>query len=293
MAGDAIDLFKVSRAESSRTRWRPIYRHGVHRDHTRSRRRLAQSRHLSRHGPRRKIRGAFHVLGRQAWTHAHGEVFQSRETLSRSSYASARIPCCFSRQAIQSSSVIPSTTTAAASEARPYDLVKGEVTGLPFPAHAEIAIEGFLHPGDIKPDGPFGEWLGYYGTRMEDTPVLRIERVYYRNDPILCVARPGRPPTDYSLSKGMIRAAQAVGSRRESRTAQRQRRVVARIRHRQSVQRDLDQASLSRPFAPGSVPRIAVSRRRLQRTIRRRGRRRHRSDERVRRVVGDGDKVRS
>jgi UbiD family decarboxylase len=91
---------------------------------------------------------------------------------------------------------------------RPYDLVEGEVTGLPFPAHAEIALEGFLHPGDVKPDGPFGEWLGYYGTRMEDTPVLRIERVYYRNDPILCVARPGRPPTDYSLSKGMIRAAQ-------------------------------------------------------------------------------------
>jgi len=91
---------------------------------------------------------------------------------------------------------------------RPYDLVEGDVTGLPFPAHAEIAIEGFLHPGDIKPDGPFGEWLGYYGTRMEDTPVLRIERVYHRNDPILCVARPGRPPTDYSLSKGMIRAAQ-------------------------------------------------------------------------------------
>ena len=91
---------------------------------------------------------------------------------------------------------------------RPFDLVEGEVTGLPFPAHSEIAIEGFLHPGDIKADGPFGEWLGYYGTRMEDTPVLRVERVYYRNEPILCVARPGRPPTDYSLAKGMIRASQ-------------------------------------------------------------------------------------
>jgi 4-hydroxy-3-polyprenylbenzoate decarboxylase len=91
---------------------------------------------------------------------------------------------------------------------RPFDLVEGEVTGLSFPAQAEIAIEGFLHPGDIKADGPFGEWLGYYGTRMEDTPVLRVERVYYRNQPILCVARPGRPPTDYSLAKGMIRASQ-------------------------------------------------------------------------------------
>jgi UbiD family decarboxylase len=91
---------------------------------------------------------------------------------------------------------------------RPFDLVEGEATGLPFPAHAEIAIEGFLHPKDVKPDGPFGEWLGYYGARAEDTPVLRVDRVYYRNNPILCVARPGRPPTDYSLAKGMTRAAQ-------------------------------------------------------------------------------------
>ena len=30
------------------------------------------------------------------------------------------------------------------------DLVEGEVTDLPFPAHTEIAIEGFLHPGDVK-----------------------------------------------------------------------------------------------------------------------------------------------
>jgi len=91
---------------------------------------------------------------------------------------------------------------------RPFDVVEGEVTGLPFPAHAEIAIEGFIHPGDTKPEGPFGEWLGYYGAKMDDTPVIKVERIYYRNDPILCVARPGRPPTDYSLPKCMIRAAQ-------------------------------------------------------------------------------------
>jgi 4-hydroxy-3-polyprenylbenzoate decarboxylase len=83
----------------------------------------------------------------------------------------------------------------------------GEVTRLPFPAHAEIAIEGFMHPGETKPEGPFGEWLGYYGNRTEDTPVVRVEKVYYRNDPILCCARPGRPPTDYSLAKCVYLAA--------------------------------------------------------------------------------------
>lgn len=90
---------------------------------------------------------------------------------------------------------------------RPFDVVLGEATRLPFPAHAEIVIEGFMHPGDVKPEGPFGEWMGYYGAKTDDTPVVRVERVYYRNDPILCCARPGRTPTDYSLVNCVISAA--------------------------------------------------------------------------------------
>ncbi len=88
------------------------------------------------------------------------------------------------------------------------DIVLGRETGLPFPAGAEIAIEGFMHAGDVKPDGPFGEWMGYYGSQMANTPVIRAERVYYRNDPILCCARPGRPPSDESLAKCFVRSAQ-------------------------------------------------------------------------------------
>ncbi len=91
---------------------------------------------------------------------------------------------------------------------RPIDVVLGEVTGLPFPSQSEIVIEGFMHPGDVRPEGPFGEWMGYYGIRMEHTPVVRVERIFYRNDPILCCARPGRPPTDYSLAKCIYLAAQ-------------------------------------------------------------------------------------
>ncbi len=90
---------------------------------------------------------------------------------------------------------------------RPFDVIVGEITGLPFPAHAEIVIEGFMRRGDARPEGPFGEWMGYYGSKMENTPVVRVERIYYRNDPILCCARPGRPPTDYSLSNCVIIAA--------------------------------------------------------------------------------------
>jgi UbiD family decarboxylase len=90
----------------------------------------------------------------------------------------------------------------------PIDVVLGELTGLPIPASAEIAIEGFIHPGDVQAEGPFGEWMGYYGSETVDTPVVQAERIYHRDDPILCCARPGRPPSDESLAKCFVRAAQ-------------------------------------------------------------------------------------
>jgi 4-hydroxy-3-polyprenylbenzoate decarboxylase len=90
----------------------------------------------------------------------------------------------------------------------PIDVVPGDLTGLPIPATAEIAIEGFIHAGDVQTEGPFGEWMGYYGAETTDTPVMRVEKIYHRNDPILCCARPGRPPSDESLAKCFVRAAQ-------------------------------------------------------------------------------------
>jgi UbiD family decarboxylase len=44
----------------------------------------------------------------------------------------------------------------------PIDVVRGPFTGFPIPADCEIAIEGETVPGHTKPEGPFGEWMGYY-----------------------------------------------------------------------------------------------------------------------------------
>lgn len=89
----------------------------------------------------------------------------------------------------------------------PVEVVLGEYTGLPIPAHAEIAIEGEAVPGDLKDEGPFGEWTGYYGSAGRPEPVIRVKNVYYRNNPILCCAMPGRPPSDYSFSKCVVKSA--------------------------------------------------------------------------------------
>jgi UbiD family decarboxylase len=85
--------------------------------------------------------------------------------------------------------------------------VKGEATGLPFPAAAEIVLEGFVEPGDERAEGPFGEFHGYYPGKAGTAPVVSVQRVYYRNDPILVGSPPAKPPNDYSYSKAVMRSA--------------------------------------------------------------------------------------
>src|SRR5216117_1610452 len=47
---------------------------------------------------------------------------------------------------------------------QPYEVVIDPVTKLPIPAAAEIVLVGFLHHDRLAPEGPFGEWTGYYAS---------------------------------------------------------------------------------------------------------------------------------
>jgi len=73
---------------------------------------------------------------------------------------------------------------------KPVECVRGKITGLPFPANSEIVFEGFLNNDNRKFEGPFGEWTGYYASDESAQPVLEIEAIYHRNDPIIL----GVPP---------------------------------------------------------------------------------------------------
>jgi UbiD family decarboxylase len=86
-------------------------------------------------------------------------------------------------------------------------VVRGELTGLPFPSAAEIVLEGFVEPNDERPEGPFGEFHGYYPGKAGTAPVVTVERVYFRNDPIMVGSPPAKPPNDYSYSKAVMRSA--------------------------------------------------------------------------------------
>ena len=90
---------------------------------------------------------------------------------------------------------------------RPLKVVKGRHTGLPFPADAEIVVEGFAQPGATAPEGPFGEWTGYYGSPGDEAPVLDIKAIYHRDNPILVGCPPQRPPGESSRSRAILRSA--------------------------------------------------------------------------------------
>jgi 4-hydroxy-3-polyprenylbenzoate decarboxylase len=81
----------------------------------------------------------------------------------------------------------------------PYPVIRGEVTGLPIPANAEIAIEGFIpSPREaLVPEGPFGEWTGYYAHGRRPETIIEVKAIYHRNKPIIFGQPPMRPITSY------------------------------------------------------------------------------------------------
>jgi UbiD family decarboxylase len=87
---------------------------------------------------------------------------------------------------------------AGAIRGKPIEVVKGKITGLPIPASSECAVEGFIYPNDLIPEGPFGEFTGYYVQERAPRQVIRVKALYYRNDPIIIGSPPGKPPHDYT-----------------------------------------------------------------------------------------------
>ncbi len=88
---------------------------------------------------------------------------------------------------------------AGAIRGEPIEVVNEEVTGLPMPADAEIVLAGWIPPNKTKVEGPFGEWTGYYGRPPSEVPVIEVERIYHRNNPILLGYAPLRPQPGHSL----------------------------------------------------------------------------------------------
>ncbi len=60
---------------------------------------------------------------------------------------------------------------------------------------ADFVITGEVHAGDNKPEGPFGDHLGYYSLR-HPFPVMKVHKIYARNNAIWPFTVVGRPPQE-------------------------------------------------------------------------------------------------
>ncbi len=60
---------------------------------------------------------------------------------------------------------------------------------------ADFVITGEVYPGDNKPEGPFGDHLGYYSLQ-HPFPLMRVHKVYARNNAIWPFTVVGRPPQE-------------------------------------------------------------------------------------------------
>jgi UbiD family decarboxylase len=90
----------------------------------------------------------------------------------------------------------------------PIDVVRGPYSGFPIPADCEIALEGETVPGQVRPEGPFGEWMGYYSDDTVPRPYVTIKSILHRNNPILTCAPQHKPVDETGLLKGIAGAAQ-------------------------------------------------------------------------------------
>jgi 4-hydroxy-3-polyprenylbenzoate decarboxylase len=75
--------------------------------------------------------------------------------------------------------------------------------GYTISADADFVICGELHQNDIKPEGPFGDHLGYYSLK-HDFPVLKIHKVYAKENAIWPFTVVGRPPQEDSQFGALI-----------------------------------------------------------------------------------------
>ena len=71
-------------------------------------------------------------------------------------------------------------------------MVKCKTVDIEVPANAEIVLEGYVDPSDIRDEGPFGDHTGYY-TPVEPYPTFTLTGIMQRKNPIYLTTIVGKP----------------------------------------------------------------------------------------------------
>ena len=87
---------------------------------------------------------------------------------------------------------VPELLLASAVLGERLPLANDARSPLPIAAEAEFALLGKVPPGVRRPEGPFGDHYGYYSL-THDYPVLQVESILHRDDPIYPATVVGKP----------------------------------------------------------------------------------------------------
>ncbi len=78
---------------------------------------------------------------------------------------------------------------------KPLEMVACDSGDLQVPASAEFVLEGYVEPGEVRPEGPFGNHTGFYAP-PSPAPVFHLTRLTSRRDPLYPCTVVGPPPME-------------------------------------------------------------------------------------------------
>jgi 4-hydroxy-3-polyprenylbenzoate decarboxylase len=78
---------------------------------------------------------------------------------------------------------------------QPVAMTRCVTNDLEVPAEAEFVLEGYVEPGELRREGPFGDHTGYYSL-ADDYPVFHVTALTHRRAPTYCATLVGRPPME-------------------------------------------------------------------------------------------------
>jgi 4-hydroxy-3-polyprenylbenzoate decarboxylase len=85
------------------------------------------------------------------------------------------------------------------------EMVKCKTIDLEVPADVDLVLEGYVQPGEMRPEGPFGDHTGYY-TAVEDYPVFHLTTITHRRDAVYPTTIVGIPPMeDFYIGDATVR----------------------------------------------------------------------------------------
>ena len=85
------------------------------------------------------------------------------------------------------------------------DLVKCVTQPLEVPAESDFVIEGYVQPGEMRSEGPFGDHTGFY-TPLDDYPVFHVTAITHRKEAIYPATIVGVPPMeDFYMGAASVR----------------------------------------------------------------------------------------